>query len=56
MSYERYNVGLSKIKTEDDYLQFLKEMNYFDVDHPGNVNYLKDLKNIADHIEDYIKE
>jgi len=53
--YQSY-VGLSKIKTQDDYLQFLKEMNYFDVDHPGNVNYLKDLKNIAEHIEDYIKE
>jgi uncharacterized FlgJ-related protein len=53
--YQTY-IGLSKIKTEEDYLQFLKEMNYFDTEHPGNVNYLSDLINIADNIEKYVKD
>ena len=53
--YQSY-VGLSKVKTESDYLQCLKEMNYFDTEHPGNQTYLSDLKNIADNIENYIKD
>lgn len=53
--YQSY-VGLSKVKTEGEYLQYLKEMNYFDVDYPGNVNYLNDLKHIRDNIENYLKE
>lgn len=52
--YQSY-VGLSKIKTENEYLNYLKQMKYYDVDHPGNVNYLSDLKNISDNIEDYLK-
>jgi hypothetical protein len=53
--YQSY-IGLSKVKTENDYLQFLKEMNYYDVDHPNNVTYLSDLRKIADNIENYIKD
>jgi uncharacterized FlgJ-related protein len=53
--YQSY-IGLSKVKTEDDYLQFLKEMNYYDTEHPGNETYLNDLKKIADNIENYIKD
>lgn len=53
--YQSY-VGLSKVKTKDDYLQCLKEMNYFDTEHPGNESYLSDLKNIADNIENYLKD
>jgi hypothetical protein len=49
-------MGLSRIKTEDAYLAYLKEMNYYDTESPANEDYLKDLKYIADHIEDYIKE
>lgn len=52
--YQSY-VGLSKMKTEKEYLTFLKEMNYYDVNHPNNVTYLNDLKYIRDHIEDYLK-
>lgn len=51
--YQSY-VGLSKLKTEEEYLNFLKEMNYYDVNHPGNVNYLNDLKKIRDNIESYM--
>jgi len=47
-------VGLSKLKTEQEYLNFLKEMNYYDVDHPANVDYLKDLKKIRDNIDNYL--
>lgn len=53
--YQSY-VGLSKVKTEDDYLQCLKEMNYYDTDHPSNESYLLDLKNIANNIEKYLEE
>jgi hypothetical protein len=53
--YQSY-VGLGKVKNEDDYLQFLKEMNYYDVDHPNNVNYLNDLRKIANNIENYLKD
>jgi uncharacterized FlgJ-related protein len=53
--YQAY-MGLSRIKTEDAYLAYLKEMNYYDTESPANEDYLKDLKYIADHIEDYIKE
>jgi len=53
--YQSY-VGLSKVKTEDDYLQCLKEMKYFDTEYPGNESYLSDLKNIADNIENYLKD
>lgn len=49
-------IGLSKIKTESDYLEFLKEMNYYDTKHPANETYLSDLKNIADNIEKYLEE
>jgi len=52
--YQSY-IGLSKMKTEDEYLSFLKDMNYYDTNHPGNVDYLKDLKYIRNHIEDYLK-
>lgn len=53
--YQSY-VGLSKLKTEDDYLHFLKEMNYYDTEHPANENYLSDLKSIAKNIEKYMEE
>lgn len=53
--YQSY-VGLSKVKTKDDYLQCLKEMNYFDTEHPGNESYLSDLKKIADNIENYLND
>jgi hypothetical protein len=53
--YQSY-VGLSKLKTEDEYLLYLKEMHYYDTEHPNNVNYLKELKQIRDNIEDYLKE
>jgi len=53
--YQSY-IGLSKIKTENDYLQFLKEMNYYDTKHPANETYLSDLKSIADNIEKYLEE
>lgn len=53
--YQSY-VGLSKVKTESDYLQCLKEMNYFDTEHPGNESYLSDLRNIADNIENYLND
>lgn len=53
--YQTY-VGLSKLKTEDEYFAYLKAMNYYDTEHPNNVNYLSDLKHIADNIEDYIKK
>lgn len=53
--YQSY-VGLSKVKTEDDYLQCLKEMNYFDTNHPGNETYLSDLRSIADNIEKYLND
>jgi len=49
-------VGLSKMKTEGEYLIYLKEMNYYDRNHPGNVSYLKDLIYIRNHIEKYIKD
>lgn len=51
--YQAY-IGLSKLKTEDEYLHYLKEMHYYDTDHPNNVNYLKELKQISDNIEDYL--
>jgi uncharacterized FlgJ-related protein len=50
------NIGVTKLKTEDQYLEFIKEMGYFDVDHPNNVTYLSDVKSIAKNIERYIKE
>jgi len=50
------NIGVNKLKTEDQYLEFIKEMGYFDVDHPNNVTYLSDVKSIAKNIEKYIKE
>lgn len=53
--YQIY-IGINKMKTKEDYLQYLKEMNYYDVNHPGNVHYLDDLRNISDNIENYIKE
>lgn len=53
--YQAY-IGLSKFKTEEEYLFFLKEMHYYDTEHPNNVNYLSDLKHIRDNIEDYLKE
>lgn len=53
--YQSY-VGLSKLKTENEYLDYLKAMNYYDTNHPNNENYLKDLKYIANNIEYYLKE
>lgn len=53
--YQSY-IGVDKIKTEEDYLRFLKKKKYFDVNHPNNVNYLKDLKKIAHNIDRYIKD
>lgn len=53
--YQSY-IGLSKIKTEAEYLNFLKEMNYYDVNNPNNKNYLTDLKYIADNIEEYLND
>ena len=53
--YQCYT-GLSKLKTEKEYLAYLKAMNYYDSEHPNNGNYLEDLKHIADNIEDYLKE
>lgn len=53
--YQSY-VGLSKLKTQEEYLAYLKSMNYYDTNHPGNVSYLSDLKRIADNIEKYTKE
>lgn len=53
--YQSY-VGLSKLKTQEEYLAYLKSMNYYDTNHPGNDSYLSDLKNIADNIEKYTKE
>lgn len=49
-------IGVNKIKSEDEYLIYLKEMNYYDVNHPNNKNYLTDLRYIADNIKDYFKE
>ena len=51
--YQSY-IGLSKLKTEEEYLNFLREMNYYDTNHPGNVNYLSDLKSIRNNIESYL--
>lgn len=53
--YQSY-VGLSKVKTKEDYLQCLKELNYFDTEHPGNETYLSDLKKISDNIENYLND
>lgn len=49
-------IGVTKLKTEDQYLEFIKEMGYFDVNHPSNTTYLSDLKSIASNIEKYTKE
>jgi uncharacterized FlgJ-related protein len=51
--YQSY-IGLSKMKTEEEYLNFIKEMNYYDTSHPNNVNYLDDLKKISTNIESYM--
>jgi len=51
--YQSY-IGLSKLKTEEEYLKYLKEKNYYDVNHPDNEKYLKDIKNIRDNIEKYL--
>lgn len=51
--YQSY-AGLSKVKTKNDYLHCLKEMNYFDTEHPANETYLSDVKNIAENIEQYL--
>lgn len=58
VDYALYQVtiGVTKLKTEDQYLEFIKEMGYFDVDHPGNVTYLSDVKSIAKNIDKYIKD
>lgn len=53
--YQCY-VGLSKVKTKEDYLQCLKEMNYFDTEHPANETYISDIKQIADNIENYLED
>jgi uncharacterized FlgJ-related protein len=53
--YQSY-VGLSKFKTEEEYLLYLTEMNYYDTEHPNNSTYISDLKHIRDNIEDYLKE
>ena len=50
--YQCY-VGLSRLRTQEEYLECLKRMNYYDTEHPANATYLTDLKTIADNIEDY---
>ena len=53
--YQSY-VGLSKLKTKEEYLAYLKAMNYYDTDNPDNEKYLRDLKQISDNIENYLNE
>jgi uncharacterized FlgJ-related protein len=52
--YQSY-IGVNKIKTEEEYLQYLKDMRYYDTDSPENVNYLNDLRQISHNIKDYLK-
>ena len=50
------SIGVHKIKTEEDYLEFLQEMKYYDVDDPTNKSYLDDLKKISKNIDRYLED
>lgn len=53
-AFYQTHIGLSKIKTREEYLMVLKEMNYFDTSHPGNSNYLEELRKISENIDSYL--
>jgi uncharacterized FlgJ-related protein len=46
--------GISKIKTEEEYLNYLKENNYYDTSHISNTSYLTDIIKIKNDLDKYL--